>query len=122
MLLALLAAHLCHRGVLWTEEGLPMAAAREMAHGKTLYRDAWFDKPPLVPAVYLLWGVRDGVPLRIAGALYDLLACWLAFLSARNEPIDPGLVAASALVRKKEQAAQLTSAVDPKIRLPRLRM
>lgn len=84
LLLALLAAHLCHSGVLWTEEGLPMAAARQMALGKTLYRDVWFDKPPLVPAVYLLWGVRDGVPLRIAGALYDLLACWLAFLAARR--------------------------------------
>jgi len=84
LLLALLAAHLCHRDVLWTEEGLPMAAARQMAIGKTLYRDAWFDKPPLVPAVYLLWGVRDGVPLRVAGALYDLLACWLAFLAARK--------------------------------------
>ena len=83
-LLALLAAHLCHRGVLWTEEGLPMAAARQMALGKTLYRDAWFDKPPLVPVVYLLWGVQDGVPLRVAGALYCLLACGLAFLAARK--------------------------------------
>ena len=61
-----------------------MAAARQMALGKTLYRDAWFDKPPLVPAVYLLWGVRDGVPLRVAGALYCLLACWLASLAARQ--------------------------------------
>lgn len=84
LLLGLLAAHLCHSGVLWTEEGLPMAAARQMALGKTLYRDAWFDKPPLVPSVYLLWGVRDGVPLRVAGALYGLLACWLAFLAARQ--------------------------------------
>ena len=84
ILLVLLAAHLCHTRVLWAEEGLPMAAARQMAEGKTLYREAWFDKPPLVPAVYLLWGVRDGVPLRIAGAVYDLLACWLAFLIARK--------------------------------------
>lgn len=80
----LLAARLCHTGILWAEEGLPMAAAAQMAHGKTLYRDAWFDKPPLLPAVYLLWNVRDGVPLRIAGALHALAACMLAFLFARR--------------------------------------
>ncbi len=84
LFLALLAAHLCHCGVLWAEEGLPLAAARQMALGKMLYRDAWFDKPPLVPAVYLLWAARDGVPLRIAGAAYGVLACWLAFLAGRR--------------------------------------
>jgi hypothetical protein len=75
----LLTAHLCHSGVLWTEEDLPLAAALRMLHGGVLYRDIWFDKPPLVPAVYLLWGARIGPVLRVAGALYAFLCCLLAY-------------------------------------------
>ena len=74
----LLAAHLCHAGVLWAEEDLPLAVALRMLHGGLLYRDIWFDKPPLVPAVYLLWGARIGPVLRIAGAVYAFLCCLLA--------------------------------------------
>jgi hypothetical protein len=85
VLLALLAAaRMCHMGILWAEESLPLAAAGQMLHGKTLYRDIWFDKPPLLPAAYLLWGARAGWPLRLAGALYALLACWIAYRFARD--------------------------------------
>src|SRR5579871_176664 len=80
----LAAARLCHRGILWAEETLPLAAAQQMLHGRMLYRDIWFDKPPLVALPYLLWGARDGWPLRVAGALYVLLACWLAYRFARD--------------------------------------
>jgi hypothetical protein len=80
----LLAAHLCHSGVLWAEEDLPLAAALRMLHGSVLYRDIWFDKPPLVPAVYLLWGARIGPVLRVAGALYAFLCCLLAYAFARG--------------------------------------
>jgi hypothetical protein len=78
----LLAAHLCESGVLWAEEDLPLAAALRMWHGSVLYRDIWFDKPPLVPAVYLLWGARFGPVLRVAGAVYAWLACMLAYAFA----------------------------------------
>ncbi len=78
----LLAAHLCESGVLWAEENLPLAAALRMVHGSALYRDIWFDKPPLVPAVYLLWGARIGPVLRVAGAVYGWLACVLAYAFA----------------------------------------
>jgi hypothetical protein len=78
----LLAAHLCESGVLWAEENLPLAAALRMVHGGALYRDIWFDKPPLVPAVYLLWGARIGPVLRVAGAVYGWLACVLAYAFA----------------------------------------
>jgi len=67
---------------LWAEEDLPLAAALQLAHGSLLYRDVWFDKPPLVPAIYLLWGARIGVALRIAGAVYVLIACVLAYAFA----------------------------------------
>ena len=84
LFLLLLAARLCHIEILWAEEDLPMAAAVQMKLGKTLYRDAWFDKPPLLPSLYLAWGVRAGWVLRVAGALYALGACALAHLLARD--------------------------------------
>lgn len=78
----LLAAHLCHAGVLWAEEDLPLAAALRVLHGSVLYRDIWFDKPPLVPAVYLLWGARTGSALRAAGAVYGFACCLLGYVLA----------------------------------------
>ncbi len=84
LLLGLVAARLCHLGILWEGGSLPLAAAVQMLDGKTLYRDVWYDKPPLAPAVCLLWGARAGWPLRLAGALYVLLACWLLYRFARE--------------------------------------
>jgi len=84
LFLILLGSRLCHVQILWAEEDLPMAAAKQMAFGKTLYRDVWFDKPPLLAAQYLAWGVRAGWVLRVADALYALLACWLAYAFARD--------------------------------------
>ena len=80
----ILAARLCHLDILWAEETLPLAAAAQMVHGKVLYREVWFDKPPLLAWTYLVWGARDGFPLRLAGALYALLACWLAWRFAHD--------------------------------------
>jgi hypothetical protein len=74
-----MAAHACHVGILWAEESLPLAAARQMFGGKILYRDVWFDKPPSLVLPYLLSGAHNGWPLRIAGCLYLLLACWIAY-------------------------------------------
>lgn len=78
----MLAAHLFEARVLWEGETLPLAAAMQMMRGSVLYRDVWFDKPPLVPAIYLLWGAHIGPVLRIAGAVYALIACWLAYALA----------------------------------------
>jgi hypothetical protein len=79
-----LAARLAHAGILWVEEAYPTAAAIELLRGKVLYRDIWFDKPPLFPSFYLLWGARSGWPLRIGGALFVLGACWIAGRLARE--------------------------------------
>jgi hypothetical protein len=85
ILFALLAAsRLAHLRILWTEENLPMAAALQMVDGKTLYRDAWFDKPPLIAAFYVPFGAQAGWPLRLAGALYALLVCFVAYGFARD--------------------------------------
>jgi len=95
---ALIIAHLCHANVLWTEEDLPLAAARQMLFGKALYRDIWFDKPPLVPLFYLAFGVKTGAVLRIAGGLYVWACCAVAFLLGRALfPESVGLWAAGLL-------------------------
>ena len=64
----LLASRLCHVHILWEGDTLPLAAAGQMLHGKVLYRDIWFDKPPLTAAFYLLSGARPGWPLRLLDA------------------------------------------------------
>ncbi len=69
----LVAARLCHLETLWAEETLPLAAAQEMRAGKVLYRDIWFDKPPLAPVLYAALGGEAVWRLRLAGALYALL-------------------------------------------------
>src|SRR5260370_28769257 len=55
-----------------------------MLHGGMLYRDVWFDKPPLSALAYLLWGGEAGFALRLAGALYVTLACWIVYRFARQ--------------------------------------
>jgi hypothetical protein len=80
----LVAAHLCHVGILWEGDSYPLAAAQQLARGKVLYRDVWFDKPPLLPMAYLLFGAGGGVALRMAGALYALLVCSIAYGFARD--------------------------------------
>jgi len=80
----LVASRMCHVSILWEGDTLPLAAAEQMAGGKVVYRDVWYDKPPLVPALHVLWGARPGWPLRLGNALYALLACWIAFRFARD--------------------------------------
>jgi hypothetical protein len=76
ILLFILIARLAQVDLLWVEEGYPTAAALQMLAGRTLYRDIWFDKPPLFPAAYILWGAKTGIGLRVAGALF-VFACAL---------------------------------------------
>src|SRR5271155_3854758 len=78
-------ARLFHSSALWADDYLPLAAAMQLAHGKALYRDVWFDKPPLVAWVYLLWGARAGVWLRLAGAAYVIAVAAVAWQFARTK-------------------------------------
>lgn len=91
----LILSRLCHSGILWADDDLPLAAAIQMAMGKALYRDVWFDKPPLVAGIYLLWGAQAGWMLRLAGAMYVLLVAWLGYRFAREKwGESEGLIAA----------------------------
>jgi hypothetical protein len=80
---AAVVSRLCYLDVVWVEEGYPLAAAAGMLRGKMLYRDLWFDKPPLFPAFYLLAGAMPGWPLRLLGAAFVALAAWAAARAAR---------------------------------------
>lgn len=79
-----LGARLCYRDVVWVEEAYPMAAALEMLRGKWLYRDIWFDKPPLFPWLYTWFSAEPGWKLRLAGALWVTFAAVSAFWLARR--------------------------------------
>lgn len=76
-------SRLSYLSVVWVEEGYPLAAAAEMLRGKALYRDIWFDKPPLFPALYLATGAQPGWPLRLFGVAFVLAAGWSAAWAAR---------------------------------------
>jgi hypothetical protein len=78
------AARLAHSNILWAEEGLPLAAARHILAGRVLFRDIWFDKPPLLAWSYLAWAAQTGWILRLAGALYVTLASWIAWRFGRE--------------------------------------
>ena len=80
----LLATRLCYLRILWEGDSYPLAAAGEMLRGKALYRDIWFDKPPLLAAAYALFGAAPGWPLRLADTIYVLAACWVAWRFARD--------------------------------------
>ena len=73
-----------HLHLLWSDEDYHLAAAIDILHGKTPYRDFWYDKPPLSAVYYLLIGGYSGLPLRLLDAGYIALACYLAFRLART--------------------------------------
>ncbi|MCX6590873.1 MAG: hypothetical protein NTZ56_05055 [Acidobacteria bacterium] len=88
MILAIFAValftRLLHSNVLWVEEAYPTTAAINILAGRSLYSDFWFDKPPLFPLLYTLWGAQTGALLRIAGASYITVCAWLMARVARN--------------------------------------
>ena len=70
-----LALRLCHAHLLWADEDYHLAAAIQTLHGKLLYRDLWYDKPPLAAWVYAAMGGLAGWPLRLFDAVYVLAVC-----------------------------------------------
>ncbi|MEI9973475.1 MAG: hypothetical protein WDO73_16380 [Ignavibacteriota bacterium] len=50
-----LALRLCHARILWADEDYHLAAGIQLLGGKLLYRDLWYDKPPLAALLYAAW-------------------------------------------------------------------
>ncbi len=71
----LVLSRLAHLNILWADEDYHLAGAIQVLWGKFPYRDFWYDKPPLNLAWFLLFDARTGVPLRMAGALFDVACC-----------------------------------------------
>jgi len=78
----LLFSRLSHVNILWADEDYHLAAGIQMLHGKMLYRDLWYDKPPLSAIVSLLFGAWPGWPLRVAGGLLAVASCAAAYYFA----------------------------------------
>jgi len=84
LFIALAAARLCHVRILWPDGDYHLAAARQIVQGSVIYRDFWFDKPPLGPLLHVLFGARAGAPLMLGSAAYLWLACLAAYFLARR--------------------------------------
>ena len=98
ILAGLVLSRLCHVRVLWTDEDYHLAGAIQVLKGSVLYRDFWFDKPPLTPLLHAAFGARPGIPLMLASACYLFVGCLLAFEVARRIWGErEGLVAAALL-------------------------
>ncbi len=73
--------------VLWPEETLPLAVGQHLVAGHTLYRDVWFDKPPLLAWFYegvLRVVGHSGYGLRLVGVLYILAVTITGYGLARR--------------------------------------
>ncbi len=79
-----LALRLCHSRILWADEDYHLAAGLQVLHGKMLYRNLWYDKPPLAAWVYAGLGAWPGWPLRLFDACYILAICVAMYRFARD--------------------------------------
>ncbi|HTS50316.1 MAG TPA: glycosyltransferase family 39 protein [Bryobacteraceae bacterium] len=93
-----LALRLCHARILWTDEDYHLAAGIQTLHGKLLYRDLWYDKPPLAAWVYAAFGAFPGWPLRLFDAFYILAVCAAMYRFARDVWSEREGLAAAALL------------------------
>jgi len=81
---ATLALRLCHVHILWADEDYHLAAGIQTLDGKLLYRDLWYDKPPLAALVYAAMGGLSGWPLRLFDAVYVLAISSATWRFARD--------------------------------------
>jgi 4-amino-4-deoxy-L-arabinose transferase-like glycosyltransferase len=89
---------LCHAHLLWPDEDYHLAAAIQLLHGKMLYRDLWYDKPPLSALTYALIGAPTGWALRLFDSVWILAICLVAFRVAREMWSDREALIASGLI------------------------
>jgi hypothetical protein len=80
----LLASRLCHSDILWTDGDYHLAAALQVLHGKALYRDLWYDKPPLNALLFAAFGAPTGWMLSVLEAVWVFVACVFAYLAAKT--------------------------------------
>lgn len=75
----LLISRAAHINILWADEDYHMAVAIQALHGKMLYRDIWYDKPPLNALLMMLIGGWPGWPLRLFSVALELAGAVVAY-------------------------------------------
>jgi hypothetical protein len=68
-----LALRLCHVNILWADEDYHLAAGMQTLDGKLLYRDLWYDKPPLAALGVRRHGRAAGMA---AAPVRRRCSCW----------------------------------------------
>jgi hypothetical protein len=81
---AVFLSRFAHLNILWADEDYHLAVAQQLLHGKLLYRDVWYDKPPLSALLLTLIGGLPGWPLRLFSTLLELAGAAAAFRFARE--------------------------------------
>jgi hypothetical protein len=98
LFVVLLASRLCHWDILWTDGDYHLAAALQVLHGKALYRDFWYDKPPLNALLFAALGAPTGWMLSLVEAAWVWIACVFAYLTARKLGGEKAGLASAALL------------------------
>jgi hypothetical protein len=96
---AIFLSRAAHVNILWADEDYHLAEAVQVLHGKMLYRDVWYDKPPLSALLFTLFGAWPGWPLRLFSMVLELAGAFVSYrfasaLWTRRE----GMFAAAAFV------------------------
>ncbi len=89
---------ICHVNLLWPDEDYHLVAAQQLLRGKMLYRDFWYDKPPLAALTYALIGAPTGIALRVFDALWILTICVIVFRFTREMFSEMEAIIAAGLV------------------------
>ena len=95
----LLVSRAAHVNVLWADEDYHVAVGVQTLLGKVLYRDVWYDKPPLDALLMALIGAWPGWPLRLFSVVLELAGAAVAFrFASRLWTEREGYLAAAAFV------------------------
>jgi hypothetical protein len=95
----LLLSRAAHVNVLWADEDYHLAVGLQTFLGKMLYRDVWYDKPPLNALLLVLIGGWPGWPLRLASVAMELAGAAVAYrFASRLWGQREGYIAAGAFV------------------------
>ncbi|MEI9813974.1 MAG: glycosyltransferase family 39 protein [Acidobacteriota bacterium] len=81
---AIFVSRAAHVNILWADEDYHLAVAIQALHGKMLYRDVWYDKPPLNALFFTLFGAWPGWPLRFLSMAVELAGAVLAYRFASS--------------------------------------
>jgi hypothetical protein len=81
---AIFLSRAAHVNILWADEDYHLAEAVQVLHGKMLYRDVWYDKPPLTALLFTLFGAWPGWPLRLFSILLELAGAVVSYRFARS--------------------------------------